>query len=88
MIDLTEKEKSEIFQLSGDFIRIHAEIMEVEESIKQMEMKSSGLIEELENCRRKEELFNKELLDKYGEGKLDLSGLKWIKMEMENAESK
>ena len=54
MIDLTEKEKNEIFQLSGDFVRIHAEIMEVEEAIKQMEMKSSDLIAELENCRERE----------------------------------
>ena len=86
MIDLTQKEKTEIFQISEDFIRIHAEIMEVEEAIKQMEMRSADLIKELESCREREKLFSQELSDKYGDGRLDISGLKWVKLELENAE--
>lgn len=86
MIDLTQKEKEEIFQISEDFIRIHAEIMEVEEAIKQMEMRSADLIRELELCRSREKSFSNDLSDKYGEGRLDVSGLKWVKLEFENAE--
>jgi len=84
MINLEEEEKNRVFQLSENFIRIHQEIMEVEESIKKMEMRSSELIAELEACRESEKLFSKDLSDKYGEGKLDICGLKWVKFELED----
>ena len=85
MKNLEEKEKAEIFRISENFVRIHKEIMEVEETIKNMELRSSELIQELEICREREKLFTQRLADKYGEGKLDPSGLKWIKIELEDA---
>lgn len=84
MKDLNEKEKKEILKISEDFIRIHGEIMGVEEAIKKLEMKSSDLIQELEECREREKSFTKNLEKKYGYGRLDISGLKWEKIEIEN----
>jgi hypothetical protein len=84
MINLNEKEKREILKISEDFIRIHGDIMSVEESIKQMEIKSSTLIQDLEACREMEKNFTDSLEKKYGDGRLDISGLKWEIFEIEN----
>lgn len=77
MIELAKKEKEEVLSISQEFIRIHGEIMTIEETIKKMEIRSSELIQELEECRRKEKYFSDSLSEKYGEGQLDPMGLKW-----------
>lgn len=82
MIDLTKKEKEEILNISQEFIRIHGEIMTVEETIKKMELRSSELIQELEECRSREKRFSDNLSKKYGEGQLDPMGLKWKEEEV------
>jgi hypothetical protein len=79
MTELSKKEKEEVLNLSQEFIRIHGEILTVEETIKKMEIRSSELIEELENCREREKYFSENLAKKYGEGSLDPTGLKWKK---------
>lgn len=84
MINLNEKERGEILSISQEFIRIHAEIMSVEETIKNLEIRSSELIQELEECRNAEKKFSKDLSKKYGEGSLDPMGLVWKKEIMEN----
>ena len=81
MIDLTKKEKDEVLNISQEFIRIHGEIMTVEEMIKKMEIRSSELIQELDECRGKEKYFSAKLSEKYGDGQLDPTGLKWKKEE-------
>ena len=48
MIELAKKEKEEVLSISQEFIRIHGEIMTIEETIKKMEIRSSELIQELE----------------------------------------
>lgn len=79
MIELSKKEKEEVLGLSQEFIRIHGEIMTVEETIKKMEARSSELIQELNECRTREKLFSDNLSEKYGDGQLDPTGLKWKK---------
>ena len=81
MIELAKKEKEEVLSISQEFIRIHGEIMTVEETIKKMEIRSSELIQELEECRIREKHFSDSLSKKYGEGQLDSMGLKWKKEE-------
>ncbi len=81
MIELAKKEKEEVLSISQEFIRIRGEIMTIEETIKKMEIRSSELIQELEECRRKEKYFSDSLSEKYGEGQLDPMGLKWKKEE-------
>lgn len=82
MTELTKKEKEEVLNISQEFIRIHGEIMTVEETIKKMEIRSSELIQELEECRIREKSFSENLSEKYGEGQLDPMGLKWKKEEV------
>ena len=82
MINLTKKEKEEVLGISQEFIRIHGEIMTVEETIKKMEIRSSELIQELDECRSKEKYFSDSLSEKYGAGQLDPMGLKWKKKEV------
>jgi len=79
MTELTKKEKEDVLSISQEFIRIHGEIMTVEETIKKMEIRSSELIQELEECREREKYFSDSLAEKYGEGQLDPMGLKWKK---------
>jgi predicted nucleic acid-binding Zn-ribbon protein len=82
MTELAKKEKEEVLNISQEFVRIHGEIMTVEETIKKMEIRSSELIQELEECRAREKRFSGKLSEKYGEGKLDPMGLKWKKEEV------
>jgi predicted nucleic acid-binding Zn-ribbon protein len=82
MTELAKKEKEEVLNISQEFVRIHGEIMTVEETIKKMEIRSSELIQELEECRAREKRFSEKLSEKYGVGKLDPMGLKWKKEEV------
>lgn len=82
MIELSKNEKNEILGLSKDFIRIHGEILSVEETIKKLEIRSSELINELEECREKEREFSEQLRQKYGTGCLDPTGLCWKNEEV------
>jgi hypothetical protein len=47
-----------------------------------MEIRSSELIQELDECRSKEKYFSDSLSEKYGAGQLDPMGLKWKKKEV------
>jgi hypothetical protein len=82
MIELSKIEKNKILDLSKDFIRIHGEILSVEETIKKLELRSSELISQLEECRAYEKQFSDELKEKYGQGRLDPSGLCWKNEEI------
>lgn len=82
MNELNKAEKTKILGISKDFIRIHGEILCVEESIKKLEARSSELIAELEECRSNEKRFSEELKEKYGPGCLDPSGLCWKNEEV------
>lgn len=84
MIELNKEEKNEVLELSKEFIRIHGEILSVEESIKRLEQRSEELISELEECRAQERAFSKQLSEKYGQGSLDPTGLCWKKDEILN----
>ena len=84
MIELSKKEKKEVLELSKEFIRIHGEILTVEESIKRLEQRSAELISELEECRANERVFSEQLSKKYGQGSLDPTGLCWKKDEILN----
>jgi hypothetical protein len=82
MIELSKIEKNKILDLSKDFIRIHGEILSVEETIKKLELRSAELISQLEECRSDEKQFSDELREKYGPGRLDPSGLCWKNEEI------
>lgn len=82
MIELSKTEKNKILGLSKDFIRIHGEILSVEEAIKKLESRASELIDELQQCRVEEKEFSDELRQKYGPGRLDPSGLSWKNEEL------
>jgi hypothetical protein len=82
MIELNKQEREKILDLSKKFITIHQEIMVVEETIKKMETRSGELINDLEDCRSSEKEFTDDLAKKYGPGKLDPTGLTWIKEEI------
>jgi hypothetical protein len=77
MIELNKEEKNKILDLSRDFIRIHGELLSVEESIKKLEAKSLDLIAQLEECRTTDKQFSDQLKEKYGPGRLDVNGLCW-----------
>lgn len=82
MTELNKEEKNVILDLSRDFIRIHTELLSVEDSIKKLETRSSDLISQLNECRKKDEELSDNLKKKYGPGKLDTSGLCWKNEEI------
>jgi chromosome segregation ATPase len=82
MVELNKEEKNRILELSKEFIKIHGEILSVEESIKKLEERSADLISELQECRAKEKEFSDDLKEKYGPGCLDPSGLCWKNEEV------
>jgi hypothetical protein len=84
MIKISKQEKDQILNLSVEFISLHGEIMEVEKSIKKLEIKSSDLLENLENCRKKEKEQILKLQSKYGAGFLDPVTMEWKKEEIEH----
>jgi hypothetical protein len=84
MINLTTEEKSEILNLSRDFVEIHQEIIVVEKEIKRLEELSSELIAKLEDCRERECNFTQSLSSRYGDGTLDAINLAWKKEELVN----
>jgi uncharacterized protein YwgA len=84
MINLTTEEKSEILNLSRDFVEIHQEIIVVEKEIKRLEELSSELIAKLEDCRERECNFTQSLSYRYGDGSLDAINLAWKKEELVN----
>jgi hypothetical protein len=84
MKTLSLEEKSLLMSISTEYIDIHREITNVEETIKRMEERSAELIGKLESCRGKEKAFICELSNKYGEGKLDPMNLTWKKEEIKD----
>jgi len=84
MKTLSQEEKSLLMSISTEYIDIHREITNVEETIKRMEERSAELIGKLESCRGKEKVFICELSNKYGEGKLDPMNLTWKKEEIKD----
>ncbi len=81
MINLNTKEKEKIMEISKNFVGIHQEIMQVEQTIKEMESKSADLVSKLESCREDEFRLVSELTDKYGEGSLNPFTLTWEKTQ-------
>lgn len=84
MIKISKQEKEQILNLSVEFISIHKKIMEVEKTIRELEIKSSELLENLENCRKKEKEQISKLQSKYGAGFLDPVTMEWKKEELEH----
>ncbi len=81
MINLSQKEKEKIMEISKNFLEIHQEILHVEKSIKEMEEKSADLISKLESCREEEFRLVSTLSDKYGNGSLNPFTLTWEAVE-------
>jgi len=79
MKDLTNVEKERLVRLSKQFIKVHQDILKIEDTIKSMQERSYKLIDELEKCRNSEKDFIKDLTQKYGSGSLDPLTLTWKK---------
>jgi oligoribonuclease NrnB/cAMP/cGMP phosphodiesterase (DHH superfamily) len=82
MINLTKKEKKEILRFSSNYINLHNEIVKVESEIKNLEERSSELIQDLEACREEESRFMEALNKKYGEGQIDPMSLCWSQKKL------
>jgi hypothetical protein len=78
---LSIKEKESLMLISSAYVKVHKEIIKVEETMRRMEKRSADLITKLEECRSKEKVFVSELKNKYGEGILDPMDLSWKKKE-------
>jgi hypothetical protein len=84
MKSLSQEEKRSLMSISTEYIDVHREITNVEETIKRMEERSAELIGKLESCRGRERAFINELSNKYGDGKLDPMNLTWKKEEIKD----
>ena len=84
MEELSKEEKKSLMLISTEYIDVHREITNVEETIKRMEERSVELIAKLESCRCKERSFIADLGNKYGEGQLDPMNLTWKKEEIKD----
>ena len=78
MIELEESEKDYIKNLSVHYKRIHKEIKEVEDLMKDFTDRAKNLIEELEEKRENELRFLDSLKGKYGDGHIDVFSFKWV----------
>ena len=78
MKELEESEKEYIKNLSVHYKRIHKEIKEVEDLMKEFSDKTKNLIRELEEKREKEMGFLDSLKEKYGDGHIDVFSFKWV----------
>jgi hypothetical protein len=79
MVELEESEKDYIKGLSTEYKRIHKEIKEVEDLMKEFSERAKTLIKELEEKRENEMGFLDSLREKYGEGYIDVFTLRWMK---------
>jgi len=84
MIKISKLEKDQIIELSAEFISIHKQIMDVEKSILNLKNKSAELLENLENCRKDEEMLISKMQEKYGAGSLDPVSMEWKKEQIEH----
>jgi len=75
--NLSNKEKETVSELSKKFIRLHAEYITIEEEMRRINNRAEDILNDLEKCREAEKIFENSLSEKYGEGNLDISGLKW-----------
>lgn len=78
MKELEESEKEYIKNLSVHYKRIHKEIKEVEDLMKEFSDKTKSLIKELEEKRENEMEFLGTLKEKYGDGHIDVFSFKWV----------
>ncbi len=79
MVELEESEKDYVKGLSTEYKRIHKEIKEVEDLMKEFSERAKTLIKELEEKREAEMGFLDSLRGKYGEGYIDVFTLRWMK---------
>lgn len=64
-----------------DIIRVELSIKELETNLKSLNEKKDKLLNTIEDNRDLERTIVKALVDKYGEGKLDVQTLEWITNE-------
>ena len=82
---LEEQEKQQILSLMAKYRNLHDGISRIEVSIKDVEQTLRSLYEEkdaivkgIEENRETETTVIKSLVEKYGEGKLNLDNFEWV----------
>jgi prefoldin subunit 5 len=82
---LEQSEQKQILDLMDNYRRLHAEIKKVEDSITEFQKTLASLNEVkdvvdkgIEENRENESTIIKALVEKYGEGKLDLKNFEWV----------
>lgn len=88
MIKLSKEEMDYVISLSMEYKKIHSDIKDIENLMKEFSEKAKVLINDLESKRNEEKKFLLGLEDKYGEGHIDVFSLSWkskkIEQESEN----
>jgi predicted nucleic acid-binding Zn-ribbon protein len=82
---LEQAEQKQITDLMDNYRRLHTEIKRVEESIEEFQKTLNSLnevkdvvVKGIEENRENESTIIKSLVEKYGEGKLDLTNFEWV----------
>jgi len=90
---LEQTEQTQILDLMSNYKHLHDEIARVEVSIRELESEMKRLysdkdrvINGIENNRDNEATIIKALVDKYGEGKLDVTTMTWYPNEIKQEE--
>lgn len=90
---LEQTEQTQILDLMSNYKQLHDEIARVEVSIRELEAEMKRLnndkdrvINGIENNRDNEATIIKALVDKYGEGKLDVTTMTWYPNEIKQEE--
>lgn len=84
MLELEKKEKQELLKFSEEYIILHGDILKIEKEMEELKSKSESLLNDLENCRSREDHYIKSLEKKYGEGFVNPITLCWEKETKEN----
>ena len=90
---LEQTEQTQILDLMSNYKQLHDEIARVEVSIRELEAEMKRLnndkdrvINGIEDNRDNEATIIKALVDKYGEGKLDVTTMTWYPNEIKQEE--
>lgn len=90
---LEQTEQTQILDLMSNYKQLHDEIARVEVSIRELEAEMKRLnndkdrvINGIEDNRDNEATIIKALVDKYGEGKLDVTTMTWYPNEIKKEE--
>jgi hypothetical protein len=82
---LEQTEQQSIIDLMDNYRKLHEEITKIEvmtkdfeQSLRQLHKDKDAVIKGIEDNRENESGILKGLVEKYGEGKLDLSKFEWI----------